>query len=196
MHIAQLGYRLVLPPGWVRVPLRENPAAAVDAILDRSFAQLPMDSFGPFRSELRKKVLAQIQKARENEGVDLYVPIERMHGVIVPASFVVALLQFDSAEEADAEDLLIAYAAQTDNATVTEIDGSAAVRSQRVVPGADTQDGSRRVDYLIEIPQGLDRWLSVSFSTLGDGDPDGDVAKLLVELFDAIMSTFRWQVEP
>jgi hypothetical protein len=32
----------------------------------------------------------------------------------------------------------------------------------------------------------------VAFSTLGGGDPDDQYAKILVELFDAIMSTFRW----
>jgi hypothetical protein len=30
------------------------------------------------------------------------------------------------------------------------------------------------------------------FSTLGDGDPAGEYASLLADLFDAIMSTFRW----
>jgi hypothetical protein len=33
------------------------------------------------------------------------------------------------------------------------------------------------------------------FSTLGSGDPDGEYAKILVELFDAMMSTFRWSWE-
>jgi hypothetical protein len=32
----------------------------------------------------------------------------------------------------------------------------------------------------------------VVFSTVGDGDPAGQFAGILVELFDAIMSTFRW----
>jgi hypothetical protein len=32
----------------------------------------------------------------------------------------------------------------------------------------------------------------ITFSTLGDGDPSGQYAGLLAELFDAIMSTFRW----
>jgi hypothetical protein len=36
--------------------------------------------------------------------------------------------------------------------------------------------------------------LTVSFSTVGDGDPERAPARLFVELFDAIMSTFRWKV--
>jgi hypothetical protein len=33
----------------------------------------------------------------------------------------------------------------------------------------------------------------VTFSTIGQGRPTDDLADLLVELFDAIMSTFRWR---
>jgi hypothetical protein len=36
----------------------------------------------------------------------------------------------------------------------------------------------------------------VVFSTLGDSDPEGEFAKILVQLFDAIMSTFRWTWSP
>jgi hypothetical protein len=200
--VARVGYRLILPPGWTRIPVRDDPKPALDDILSRSFAGLPKDKYGPLQAELRKKLLAQIATARESQGIDLYLPIERVHGLTVAASFVVAIMEFDSVETPDAEDVLIAYAAQSDDATVAEIDSAPAVRTERIVAaaeGASPEDeasyGSRRVDYVIAIPDSADMWLSVSFSTLGDGDPDGDVAKLLVELFDAIMSTFRWQVE-
>jgi hypothetical protein len=59
-------------------------------------------------------------------------------------------------------------------------------------PGQQAGYGSRRVDYLIPVPEHPRGMLVVAFSTIGDGDPEGDFAKLLVELFDAIMTTFRW----
>jgi hypothetical protein len=77
-------------------------------------------------------------RARENHGLDLYLPTERMHGVTV-------------------------------------------------------EHGSRRVDYVLPVPADPDRWVVVSFSTLGSGDPNGELARLLVELFDAMMTTFRWR---
>ena len=62
---------------------------------------------------------------------------------------------------------------------------------------ADVEQGveyaSRRVDYVLPVPTDLDRWVVVSFSTLGAGDPTDEFAQLLVELFDAIMTTFRWR---
>ena len=36
------------------------------------------------------------------------------------------------------------------------------------------------------------RWMVITFSTLGDGDPSGEYAATLAGLFDAIMSTLRW----
>ncbi len=197
-----VGYRIVLPPGWTRVPLRDDPRPVIDEILDRSFAGLPKDKYGPLRSELTRRLLTQIATARDSEGIDLYLPVERMHGRTVAASFVVGLMSFHSIEVPEAEDVLVAYAAKSDDARVAEVDGAPAVRTERTVaadpnatPEADESYGSRRVDYVIAIPEGADGWLSVSFSTVGDGDPDGQVAHLLVELFDAIMSTFRWTSE-
>jgi hypothetical protein len=52
--------------------------------------------------------------------------------------------------------------------------------------------GSRRVDYVLPVPGQPGRWLIVTFATPGDGDPDGEFAGLLVNLFDSIMLTFRW----
>jgi len=59
-------------------------------------------------------------------------------------------------------------------------------------PARDAPVRSRQVDYVVARPGSPDHWLMVVFSTLGDGDPDGRFARILVELFDAIMSTFRW----
>lgn len=192
-----VGYRLVLPPGWVRIPLRDDPGASVDAILDKSFRDLPKDKYGPIRSELRKSLMKQVDAARDNEGVDLYLPVERVHGATIAASFVVSVVAINGVETPQPEDVLTALVSNSDGASFADVDGAPAVRTETVVApveGADdeSQFGSRRVSYLVAIPEGLDRWMSATFSTVGDGDPEGDVATLLIELFDAVMSTLRW----
>jgi hypothetical protein len=48
------------------------------------------------------------------------------------------------------------------------------------------------VDYVVAVPGDPDRYLAVAFSTFGGGDPDDAFARQLVELFDAMMSTWRW----
>jgi hypothetical protein len=88
-------------------------------------------------------------------------------------------------------------------------------------PEAEVQATTRRVDYIVSMPGQPDRWLIAAFSTLDhsaqpgrdagkDADPNAgkdpgndpgqdaeggngdDLARLLVQLFDAMMSTFRW----
>ncbi|MBC9723462.1 hypothetical protein [Streptomyces sp. TRM68367] len=70
------------------------------------------------------------------------------------------------------------------------------VRTERTV-AADAlgggELGSRRVEYVVPVPGDHGRWFGVVFSTLGAGDPKDEIADLFVELFDAMMSTFRWR---
>ena len=47
-------------------------------------------------------------------------------------------------------------------------------------PGQEVPLGSRRVDYVVPVPGQPGQWLISTFSTVGDGDPEGDFARLLV----------------
>jgi hypothetical protein len=49
------------------------------------------------------------------------------------------------------------------------------------------------VHYHWPLPSEPLRRALASFTTLGADKPDNDVAELLVELFDAIMLTWRWR---
>ncbi|MFF3488128.1 hypothetical protein ACFYXC_33290 [Streptomyces sp. NPDC002701] len=52
---------------------------------------------------------------------------------------------------------------------------------------------SRRIDYVLPVPgTTVAQWVTVCFSTIADGDPRSEFADVLVELFDAVMTTFRW----
>lgn len=52
----------------------------------------------------------------------------------------------------------------------------------------------RKVEYLTAVPDDPRRWVLVTFTTAGDGDVDSEATGLVVELFDAIMSTWRWDL--
>jgi hypothetical protein len=51
------------------------------------------------------------------------------------------------------------------------------------------------VDYVLAVPGDADRYLTIAFSTIGGGDPDDAYAIALVDLFDAMMLTWRWSWE-
>jgi hypothetical protein len=123
-----------------------------------------------------------------------------MHGFLIAASIVVAKVDTALREGVGGQDVLTQLLADASDSEPVEMDGSAAVRKERTM-AADPEKGvdapSRHVDYFARVPSsdGDSGWLVVSFSTLGDGNPEGDFTEILVELFDAVMTTFRWRTE-
>jgi len=200
------GYTLVLPTGWRRIPVREGSKAAIRSILDEVFARYPAgesrDRVIRHRVQLEGRLTDMVRKARSAGGVDLYLPVEYVHGTAVPASFVVSQVspeQPDDGVPVDPAQVVAAFVAgavdTAGDAAPAEVDGVACARTETVAgpdPGQDVPLGSRRVDYVAPVPGQSGQWLISTFPTVGDGDPEGEFAKLLVSLFDAIMLTFRW----
>jgi hypothetical protein len=200
---AVAGYTLVLPPGWARIPVRHGTAAAVRAVVEETLKQVPKsvprDTLAPYHAELEGRLREMARQARGRGGVDLYLPVATRSLVPVSASFVVSEGQMN-APRGSAEQM-VAYLAAQENGErrVVTVDDGAAVRAERVAgpeSAVEVAAGSRRVEYMIPVPGEHGRWVFVVFSTLGAGNPDDEMARALTALFDAIMSTFRWQREP
>ena len=193
------GYTIVLPAGWRRIPARAGTDKAIKGILDEVFGKLskdlPRDKVMPHRRELERRLAKMIRQARQKAAIDLYLPIEYIHGMPVPASFIVSQGALSGAGPGDPTQVVAYLAAQSDDASPITVDGAVGVRSERATgpdPATEIDVGSRRADYVLAVPGAPDSWLMIAFSTLGSGDPDGPYARILVELFDAMMTTFRW----
>lgn len=202
------GYTLVLPTGWRRIPVRYGTKAAirgvVDEVLNRISAGVSRDKLTLYRIDLERRLSDLAKQARPAGGIDLYLPIEYTHGVTITASFVVSQItlpeppaDLPGAEQADAAQFVAYLPSEGGDPAVTraEVAKTAAVRKETVASAEPAQQatyGSRRVDYLVPVPGNPRSLVVVTFSTIGDGDPEGEFAKLLVGLFDAIMTTFRW----
>jgi hypothetical protein len=191
------GYTLVLPPGWAHIPLLRGTNTAVKKILDGSFAHLPRDRVAPYRFEVERRLRALVADARRSAGIGLYFPVEASEAGPLPASFVISRAAYQSAGGTvlDPAQVLAVLASQHENSRLLELDGAPAVRTERVVPpapGSEVPHGIRRVEYTVAVPGEAGRWLVAAFGTPGAADPDGNFARLLAELFDAIMLTFRW----
>lgn len=204
------GYELVLPAGWRRIPVQYGTRPAirgvVDEVLRRVSAGVPRDSLTPYRIELERRLSEMAKQARSAGGVDLYLPVEHTHGVTITASFVVSRItlpdppgESQGAGQADTAQFVTYLTSDEGDASPIEVAGAAAARKESVAAADPAQQigyGSRRVDYILPVPGQPRGLLIIGFSTIGDGDPDGKFAKLLVELFDAIMTTFRWAGNP
>jgi hypothetical protein len=193
------GYTLVLPPGWERIPARQGADDAIKAILDAKFRELPpdlpRDKLAPYRAEVEGRLRRAAAQARKNGAIDLYLPVQLRGGLPVPASFVVSEGSIGTASVAGPQQIISYLVEEGPDATPVTVDGVTGARSEQTAgpdPDQGIEYGSRRVDYAVPVPGEDGRWLLFAFSTLGAGDPGDQVARLLVQLFDAMMSTFRW----
>ncbi|MCZ4122056.1 hypothetical protein [Streptomyces sp. H39-S7] len=161
--MAVVGYGLVLPPGWGRIPLREGTEDAIRGIVGAAFDGSHGDAVARLRVRLegRLRELA-VRARRDGAGIDLYLPVRSRGGAAPPpASFVVSELAVEGRKE----------------------------RREYVVGEA------RRVDYVLPLPGVPGRCLAAAFST-PTADVEPRLADLMVELFDAVMTTFRWDADP
>jgi hypothetical protein len=191
------GYSLTLPPGWERIPVREGSDQAIRDILDRAFADLPADKYGPFRRELGAGLAQHVKEAQRAHGLDLYLPAEGIRGLPVAASFAVAHLPPGGAGEEEPVAVLAEIADGFAGARTTEVAATPALRVDRLVPADPGRQHNvdlptRRVHYIVPVPANSG-WLLVSFSVAIDESAAEGLADALVELFDAIVSTLRWR---
>lgn len=194
--VAATGYTLVLPPGWSRIPVRRGTDQAIASVIDGAFADAPRDKLALVRHQLRQHLTELAARAREGAAVDLYLPTRRVGDVALTCSVVVAEIHQPGPWRPNPPAVLARLFARREGCRPITVPAGSGARSDRVAP-ADPAQGvehaSRRVDYVLPVPEDPDRWVIVSFSTLGAGDPGDDFAELQVELFDALMTTFRWR---
>jgi hypothetical protein len=193
------GYRLALPPGWVQVPVRDARADTAHQVIATAFRRppegVPRDRFTQTRIELERRLAKMIADARRNGGLELFLAFGHAYDTPVPASFLVAEGTLGEISAEDPLAVVTMLAADAKASRLTALDGAPAVRCESVHgPDPDKDEGypSLRVDYTVAVPGEEGRWLVITFSTLGSGDPAGEYVRLLAELFDAIISTFRW----
>ncbi|MDJ0464403.1 hypothetical protein [Streptomyces sp. H27-C3] len=202
---APVGYSLVIPPGWIRIPLRRKREleAAVRKLVAEACGRLPAgfprDRVTPYRLELERRLRKGVAQAKKGAGLDLYLPFEQQSGTLIAASFVVAEISVGDGRSDQAAMLArMSMDGGTGAFSSATVAGSAGSRREIMLP-ADPNDSAglatRRVDYAVPVPKDAYRWVTVAFSTVGGGSPDDELADAAVELFDAIMTTFRWSRE-
>jgi hypothetical protein len=197
-------YSIVDIPGWEQLRLGPDDAAGlrrrIDELAHQSVPEdVPRDRATPFRGEVRRHLLRLVDEAREAGAALICLPTTRMGGIAVPASYTVTEWVDPQPNGAPPEDVIAALVEQSDGvASTVTVDGQPAIREEGVESPAPDADelvvrSARRVTYTIADPADAHVWVLITFSTLGDGDPDGQLAHVLVELFDAHVGTLRWR---
>lgn len=199
------GYRLVLPAPWVRVSLDGDLEKSVATLMDGAMKdvpkQLPPDQVMPVRRRAEADLLRTLREARDASGIDAYFPAGLMHGNRLNATFIVSSAVPDAmADHEMSVRVMASLLAHPDSRPVTIDDTVWARRERDVAASTAPADraaplvafDARRVEYRTPVPGDPRRWISVAFTTGGDGDLGSRTTALIVELFDAIMGTWRW----
>lgn len=192
------GYRLVLPRGWTQLDVRQDPDVTVAEVLaEVPLDDLPIDERPKRRAAIEGRLRSAISRARKVDTYAMYLAVQGMHGMAIPASFVVAEAT-DFSGSGPAEDVLDELLAAP-NAVPVLVDGSDAVRTLSIASALDEASGqevpAQQVVYTIPVP-GSPQWLLVVFEVIAGDGMDDDYAALvnaLIGLFDAVMTTFRWR---
>ena len=203
--MTDMRYGLVLPSPWKHVPLglgrRERLAEIVDEAIARLPSDAPPDQVAQGRIKLTEMLDQRMRDAADQGGTDYYLPTDLMHGVDVRSSFLVSEVVPDAAAPGGIAGQVMSRLMADGEAKAVSAGGSAWVRSDEVVErpaDADVAEAVsvRRIEYTTALPSDERRWYVATFTTFGDGDPRGELAEVMVELFDAIMSTWRWLDAP
>ncbi len=194
-------YRIITPPPWERIGLREDPRSRIEEIIDEVAARhtpahVPPDQIAPKKRELVETLMKQVREASDHGGIDLYLPLAEIHGHAVQASFLVSEVTANALLASDeVPDVMASLLTDAGAAPVT-IDDTIWVRQERHQPPTDQFPvESRRVEYVTAVPGAERYWIMTAFSIAGppvtiDEVPGG--VDLLVALFDAMMTTWRW----
>jgi hypothetical protein len=172
-------FTVLLPPGWVRIPLDGDEGARMSAIVTAKVADVPQ----PQREQVRQRLITvlrdTLRSARNVGGLDVLVSLGEVRGVPIAASCLVTYLERGG--KVPLEGLHAELARDDGLVTWTEIAGSRAVRRRHADASATM------VDFFVPVP-GRPGLLSLSFGTIIE-----PLAEPLVMLFDAIAGSLRWQ---
>ncbi len=196
-------YTIVGIPGWETLRLNNAERAECDRRISQLVRQavpdhLPRDRATPFRKELQRHFARLVEEARMAGASLICLPTQKMGDIAVPASYTVA--EWQDSQATLGPDSMFSQLQQGSegNVSLAHVDGQPALREDCVEAADPAEDplatmAGRRISYTILSPKHTHRWMVFTFVTVGDGGPDGELADLLVRLFDAQMTTLRWQ---
>ncbi|WP_105035419.1 hypothetical protein [Cryobacterium aureum] len=192
---ARCAYRLVLPPGWVLIPVGESAEQAITNLVDRQFAGLPNDSYGPQKKRLGDGLRTIAAEARQAGGIDLIFPLAISWLVPVSAGIVVSEVRTNAPSDTAVALLVERMQARELNATVAVTRAGRCVRELVDLPRADqlTVAAVRTVHYTWPVPGAPGTFLVAALTVSGQAIAEfTPIVEALTELFDVMMESVAW----
>ena len=173
-------FTVLLPPGWIRLPLDEQAEARAGVLAAARSGEVAPPQREAARQRLAQLLRRAVREGRAAGGIDIMLSVAVRRGVPLVASCLISYLEYEHRQVP--LDLLSAELASAGGtASMTEIARGPAVRHQH------RQETLTRVDYFLPVP-GRAGLLALAFST-----PVEQLADAFVLLFDAITESLAWQ---
>lgn len=195
-----IDFELVIPNGWVHIPVRPEYTKVRDRIIDEivKYAipdNLPRDKAGPFRRILRRDLTDSVDEAQRQGGRGIVMPVREMDGFRLPGSLLLTVIEGDGDTPEDPEQVLKSIAADAGpEGMLLEVGGCPAVRVRKIIASESIKRKapSVRISYFVSAPDAPGTWGLLTFTVLTDGDVEAEAVQAIVLLFDAVVSTLQW----
>lgn len=180
-------FRVLMPPGWVRIPISGDSTARVVALATERARLAPPEMRESMRTALVSSLSRAVSEARQAGGIDLLLSVDAVEGIPTPASCLVSYVPADGMMP-DSASLLEQLSGPATTVTVVELDLGTAVRRQslRWTEEAGVAVTVTELDIWVPMPV-RGGYLVFAFST-----PSLELAPALVGLFDAMAGSLRW----
>lgn len=183
-------FSILLPPGWVRVPVNESADAKFEDLINGVVAAAPAERKRELRAMLEAAVRQMLVTARAQRATDFIISLSAMQGLPIPASISASLLELPDAGTLTSQEQLLRFA--TGSARAVELDGLVAMRRVRDDRGNAETPPHRTISYVCHLPWS-DEWLLLTASIITTDEPGySDVLEALEALMDAMISTVRF----
>ena len=186
-------YSILLPPGWVRIPLDDTTDAAFAELIDGAVARAPIERRAQLRGLIQSSTDAALAAARAQHAADFILSLATIDGLPIPASIATFKITPDASLGSSPEQILVSFASPGSRAV--EIDGVAAIRRVKESPATEDAPAHRGVHFVLQHP-GTREWMLISASLLmSEGVDLTEVLDALEFLIDSMVSTIRFERE-
>jgi hypothetical protein len=171
-------YAITVPDSWALIPLEPGRRErAISALIRRQFTGT-LGATG-VRAALRRHLTDLAEAAWQTGGIEFYLSLMSAGPLPIQASLLVSLIPPPPSGPLPVE--AVALEAKKRNRSVSVIQAPAGT-------GIRTQGSATDTLFYFSVPAS-GAWLLLAFS-----GPDGPLAPVMAELFDAIAGTLRWAV--
>jgi hypothetical protein len=187
-------YSLVLPPGFVLIPVQGDVEATVRTVVKEHYGDVTNDRTRGRIRRLERSLVSAVAAAKEQGVVDVVLPLGVPWQVPVSLSLAFAPARSGAAPEASPGSTTVPTRGGEARREVIDHDAGTRPEIEIDLPGDSPGGALRTVHHVWAAPTpGVDHLVG-TFTVSGSDDPDlAPMVDALTELGDTIMASLRWR---